>query len=104
MTDALPDDRRAEIVVALRAAGARFGGRRRPARSSWTSCRGCTGPTRTSGGASSVVDEARVLVLLRSIRADLAFLDRESGADDSRRADEAWLRGIEYAFVTAIEG
>ena len=51
-----------------------------------------------------MVDEARVLALLRSIRADLAFLDREAGADESRRADKTWLRGIKYAFVTAIEG
>ncbi|MEJ2867509.1 HepT-like ribonuclease domain-containing protein [Actinomycetospora sp. OC33-EN08] len=51
-----------------------------------------------------MVDEARVLALLRSIRADLAFLDREADADEGRRSDEAWLRGIKYAFVTAIEG
>jgi uncharacterized protein YutE (UPF0331/DUF86 family) len=51
-----------------------------------------------------MVDEARVLALLRSVRADLTFLGREAHADATRRADEAWLRGIKYAFVTAIEG
>ena len=35
-------------------------------------------------GACSVVDERRVLVLLRSIEADLAFLRRESDADAVR--------------------
>jgi uncharacterized protein YutE (UPF0331/DUF86 family) len=51
-----------------------------------------------------MVDEARVLALLRSVRADLTFLGREAHADAVRRADEAWLRGVKYAFVTAIEG
>jgi uncharacterized protein YutE (UPF0331/DUF86 family) len=30
-------------------------------------------------------------------------LRRESGADESRRADPIWLRGVKYTFVTAIE-
>ena len=51
-----------------------------------------------------MVDEARVLALLRSIEADLALLDRESRADEVRRADDVWLRGVKYTFVTAIEG
>jgi uncharacterized protein YutE (UPF0331/DUF86 family) len=50
-----------------------------------------------------VVDEARVLRLLRGITDDLAILRRESGAGQARRADPIWLRGVKYTFVTAIE-
>lgn len=50
-----------------------------------------------------MVDEVRVLRLLRAIHDDLAVLRRESEADDSRRGDPLWLRGVKYAFVTAIE-
>jgi len=50
-----------------------------------------------------VVDEGRILRLLRSISDDLSVLRRESGADESRRADPIWLRGVKYTFVTAIE-
>jgi hypothetical protein len=50
-----------------------------------------------------VVDEARILRLLRSISDDVSVLQRESGADESRRADPIWLRGVKYTFVTAIE-
>ena len=50
-----------------------------------------------------MVDEDRVLRLLRSITDDLAVLRRESGADESRRQDPIWLRGVKYTFVTAIE-
>lgn len=51
----------------------------------------------------AVVDEVRVLRLLRAIADDLAVLRAESGADERRRSDPLWLRGIKYAFVTAIE-
>jgi uncharacterized protein YutE (UPF0331/DUF86 family) len=51
-----------------------------------------------------VVDEIRVLRLLRSVTDDLAVLRAESAADDRRRADWLWLRGIKYTLVTAIEG
>jgi uncharacterized protein YutE (UPF0331/DUF86 family) len=51
----------------------------------------------------AVVDEARVLRLLRGITDDLAVLRRESAADEARRADPMWLRGVKYTFVTAIE-
>ncbi|CAN5626633.1 hypothetical protein BH24ACT11_BH24ACT11_01440 [soil metagenome] len=51
----------------------------------------------------AVVDEVRVLRLLRAIADDLAVLLAESGADERRRSDPLWLRGIKYAFVTAIE-
>jgi uncharacterized protein YutE (UPF0331/DUF86 family) len=51
-----------------------------------------------------VVDELRVLRLLRSVTDDLAVLRDEASADDRRRADPLWLRGVKYTFVTAIEG
>ncbi len=50
-----------------------------------------------------MVDEVRVLRLLRSVTDDLAVLGVESHADDERRADGLWLRGVKYTFVTAIE-
>jgi uncharacterized protein YutE (UPF0331/DUF86 family) len=50
-----------------------------------------------------VVDEARILRLLRGITDDLAILRRESAANEARRADPIWLRGVKYTFVTAIE-
>ena len=48
-----------------------------------------------------MVDEIRVL---RSVTDDLAVLCDEAAADDRRRADTLWLRGVKYTFVTAIEG
>jgi hypothetical protein len=39
-----------------------------------------------------VVDEVRVLRLLRSISDDLAVLRAEASADPGRRADPLWLR------------
>jgi uncharacterized protein YutE (UPF0331/DUF86 family) len=50
-----------------------------------------------------VVDEVRVARLLRAISDDLAVLRREAGADELRRRDPIWLRGIKYTFVTALE-
>lgn len=50
-----------------------------------------------------MVDRDRVLRLLRSITDDISVLKQESAADDSRRADPMWLRGVKYTFVTAIE-
>ncbi len=50
-----------------------------------------------------MVDEVRVLRLLRAITGDLSVLRHESDADDERRADPIWLRGVKYTFVTAIE-
>lgn len=50
-----------------------------------------------------MVDEARVLRLLRSITDDIAMLKTEASADVPRRSDPMWLRGIKYTFVTAIE-
>jgi len=50
-----------------------------------------------------MVDEVRVLRLLRSVTDDLAVLREEALADARRRADALWLRGVKYTFVTAIE-
>jgi uncharacterized protein YutE (UPF0331/DUF86 family) len=55
------------------------------------------------GPGKPVVDEDRVLRLLRSIADDVSVLRHESGAGDSRREDPMWLRGVKYTFVTAIE-
>ena len=53
--------------------------------------------------AKRVVDEVRILRLLRRITDDLAILRRESAADEARRVDPMWLRGVKYTFITAIE-
>ncbi len=50
-----------------------------------------------------MVDEGRVLRLLRNITDDVAVLKRESSASEERRQDPIWLRGAKYTFVTAIE-
>ncbi len=50
-----------------------------------------------------MVDEVRLLRLLRSVSNEVSVLRDESSADDQRRADPIWLRGVKYTFVTAIE-
>ncbi len=50
-----------------------------------------------------MVDEDRVLRLLRSVSDDVSVLRDEAGAGQSRREDPIWLRGVKYTFVTAIE-
>lgn len=50
-----------------------------------------------------MVDEIRVLRLLRSVSDDLAVLSEAGAADQDRRADPLWLRGVKYTFITAIE-
>lgn len=50
-----------------------------------------------------MVDEVRILRLLRGITDDLTILRRESAAGEARRADPIWLRGVKYTFITAIE-
>lgn len=50
-----------------------------------------------------MIDEVRVLRLLRSISDDLSVLKGESEAGQGRREDPIWLRGVKYTFVTAIE-
>ncbi|MDQ2814723.1 MAG: DUF86 domain-containing protein [Actinomycetota bacterium] len=50
-----------------------------------------------------MVDRDRILRLLRSVTDDVSVLRREAGADEGRREDPIWLRGVKYTFVTAIE-
>lgn len=50
-----------------------------------------------------MVDETRVLRLLRSVGDDLAVLRSACATTAERRADPLWLRGVKYTFVTAIE-
>ena len=50
-----------------------------------------------------MVDEVRILRLLRSLADDVSVLRSEAAAEEERRADQMWLRGIKYAFVSAIE-
>ena len=50
-----------------------------------------------------MVDEVRVLRLLRSLADDVSLLRSEADAKDERRADHMWLRGVKYSFITAIE-
>ena len=50
-----------------------------------------------------MIDQDRVLRLLRSVADDTAVLQREAGASAERRRDPIWLRGVKYTFVTAIE-
>jgi uncharacterized protein YutE (UPF0331/DUF86 family) len=50
-----------------------------------------------------VVDEIRVLRLLRSVTDDLAVLRAEASAEPARRRDPIWLRAVKYSFITAIE-
>lgn len=51
-----------------------------------------------------MVDEIRVLRLLRSVRDDTALLRDAASAEASQREHPMWLRGVKYTFVTAIEG
>lgn len=50
-----------------------------------------------------MVDETRVLRLLRAVSDDLAVLRAEAQAGADRRADRIWMRGVKCTFVTAIE-
>lgn len=50
-----------------------------------------------------MVDETRVLRLLRSLADDVGVLEAEATATADRRADPMWTGGIRYHFVTAIE-
>lgn len=50
-----------------------------------------------------MIDEVRVLRLLRSVTDDLAVLRSAATASGQRRADPLWIRGVKYTFVTAIE-
>ena len=50
-----------------------------------------------------MVDEPRVLRLLRSVSDDLSVLKAAAQSNSDRSSDPLWLRGIKYTFVTAIE-
>lgn len=50
-----------------------------------------------------MVDEVRVLRLLRVVTDDLEVLRQEANASEGRRADPMWLRGVKYTFITSIE-
>lgn len=50
-----------------------------------------------------MVDETRVLRLLRAVADDLAVLRSAAAASPEQRLEPLWLRGIKYTFVTAIE-
>ncbi len=50
-----------------------------------------------------MVDELRLLRLLRAVTDRLAILHAESAAGEARRRDPLWSAGIKYTFVTAIE-
>jgi uncharacterized protein YutE (UPF0331/DUF86 family) len=50
-----------------------------------------------------VVDDVRVIRLLRSASDSLESLIREQSAGVERRADPLWLPGIKYLLVAAIE-
>ena len=50
-----------------------------------------------------MVDETRVLRLLRAISDDLSVLQTASTDGPERRLDPLWLRGVKYTFITCIE-
>ena len=50
-----------------------------------------------------MVDETRVLRLLRAVTDDLAVLASAANDDSTRRDNPLWLRGVKYTFITAIE-
>jgi uncharacterized protein YutE (UPF0331/DUF86 family) len=53
--------------------------------------------------ACVVVDETRLLRLLRAVADDLAVLRSAAAASPEERLNPLWLRGVKYTFVTAIE-
>lgn len=50
-----------------------------------------------------MLDESRLLWRLHAVTVELAVLRAEATADEARRGDPIWLRGMKYAFLTAIE-
>lgn len=75
----------------------------RPARSTSTNGPASSAAIVSSPRVSAVVDETRVLRLLRALADDLAVLRTAALAGPDRQADPLWLRGVKYTFVTAIE-
>lgn len=51
-----------------------------------------------------MVDEVRLLRLLRHVDGILRALHDEQSAPNQRRADSIWLAGIKYLMITGIEG
>lgn len=50
-----------------------------------------------------MVDEVRVIRLLRAASGAISGLQLEQAADIDRRADAIWLPGIKYLFISAVE-
>ena len=50
-----------------------------------------------------MVDEVRVIRLLRAASGALDGLRLEQGAGFDRRADAIWLPGVKYLFISAVE-
>lgn len=50
-----------------------------------------------------MVDETRVLRLLRRLSDETDVLEAEADASVERRSDPLWLRGVKYSFVVVIE-
>ena len=50
-----------------------------------------------------MVDEVRVIRLLRAASGAISGLQLEQAADSDRRADAIWLPGIKYLFISAVE-
>ncbi|HJV13970.1 MAG TPA: DUF86 domain-containing protein [Propionibacteriaceae bacterium] len=50
-----------------------------------------------------MVDETRVLRLLRGVTDDLAVLQEAETGGPEQRSEPLWLRGVKYTFITAIE-
>lgn len=50
-----------------------------------------------------MVDETRVLRLLRAVTDRVAALGAEADASPDRRRDPLWFPGVKYLFATAIE-
>lgn len=51
-----------------------------------------------------MVDEVRLLRLLRAVSDEVGVLRAEASANADRRVDRMWLRGVKYSFIAAIEG
>ncbi len=51
-----------------------------------------------------MVDEVRLLRLLRVVTDEVGVLRAEASAGHARRSDPMWLRGVKYSFVASIEG
>lgn len=54
-------------------------------------------------GVSALLDETRLFWRLNAVTVEVTVLHAEATADESRRGDPIWLRGMKYAFLVAIE-